>query len=316
MNDRFPWKNRIRKILPETDVFEDEPMERHTTFRAGGRADVFAFVRDTDSLRRACLHLEEADVPYLVIGRGSNILVSDAGYHGAILCLAGDLFQTQQRIRLADGTDVIRAGAAVTLSELAHFAAEQGIEGYVPLSGIPGTIGGALTMNAGAYGAEIKDVFLSVRALDSGADGLPEITLQKTEMAFGYRTSVAKERRLLFLDADFSTEQRLDRDELKKQMRELAAIRKEKQPLEYPSAGSTFKRPEGAFAAKLIEEAGLKGLTVGGAQVSGKHAGFLVNRGGATATDVIALMREVRHRVEETSGIRLEPEVILLGEEL
>lgn len=315
MSGQSLWKNRIREILPEADVFPDEPMDRHTTFRAGGKAELFAYVRTPGSLREVCIQLEQDGIPYRVLGRGSNVLVADAGYRGALLCLTGDAFQKTGFIQTPDGESVIRAGAACTLSEIAHFAAEQGIDGFVPLSGIPGTVGGALTMNAGAYGGEIKDVVLRVYALDADAEGLPEVTFRTDDMAFGYRTSLAKSRHLLFLSADFSAERQANSDTLIARMRELAETRKAKQPLEYPSAGSTFKRPEGAFAAKLIEDAGLKGLSVGGARVSEKHAGFLVNTGGATASDIIALMRMVRHRVEETSGIRLEAEVIILGEE-
>lgn len=316
MSGSILWKQEIGRILPPEDIFADEPMDRHTTFRAGGRAALFAYVRSVKALRKCCGLLAGEGVPYLIIGKGSNLLVSDAGYPGALLCLTGAAFRSCAMVRDADDRQVLRTGAAVPLSELAHIAAEHGIAGFVPLSGIPGTVGGALTMNAGAYGGEMKDVVLRVEALDAEAEGLPAITLPAEDMAFGYRTSLAKKRRLLFLSADFLTDQHEDPETLIGQMRLLAETRKEKQPLEYPSAGSTFKRPEGAFAAKLIEDAGLKGTSVGGAQVSEKHAGFLVNKGGATASDIIALMRKVRNRVEETSGIRLEAEVILLGEEL
>lgn len=316
MSDVSLWKKILQSILPETDIFEHEPMERHTTFRAGGKADLFAYVRTKDALRQVCLFLKQNGLPCLVVGKGSNVLVADSGYHGVLLCLTGDAFQKTELQNEPDGSSLLCAGAAVTLAELAHAACDHGIAGYVPLSGIPGTIGGALTMNAGAYGGEMKDVVVTVRALDLAEADVPEITLKAEDMRFGYRTSIAKQQPLLFLSAGFSTDRKEDPDVLKEQMRTLSETRRTKQPLEYPSAGSTFKRPAGAFAAKLIEDAGLKGLTVGGAQVSEKHAGFIINKGSATASDIIALMREVRRRVEEASGIRLEPEVILLGEDL
>ena len=307
--------NALPSLVPEEDLFFDEPTDRHTTFRAGGRADLFVCVRTPDILRNLCLLFKEQDMPFLVIGRGSNLLVSDKGYHGALLSLTGDAFREIRPEQKRDGSSVLVAGAAATLAELSHRAADFGLAGYVPLSGIPGTIGGALTMNAGAYGGEMKDVVRRVKALDLDHPDLPELLLENKEMGFGYRTSIAKNRRLLFLSAELSADHKEDTKNLKEQMLALAETRKEKQPLDYPSAGSTFKRPAGAFAAKLIEEAGCKGMQVGGAQVSEKHAGFIVNKGSATATDILTLMRNVRRKVEAFSGIRLEPEVRLWGGE-
>ncbi|MBR0092305.1 MAG: UDP-N-acetylmuramate dehydrogenase [Lachnospiraceae bacterium] len=315
---------RLKELLPAADIRVAEPMEAHTTFRAGGKADLFVTVSGVADLCACIRLLKEAGVPFFFAGRGSNLLVSDKGWHGAIIRPGGGCFQ---ELRI-DGTRVT-AGAAVTLFQAAQAANEASLSGMEALSGIPGSIGGALAMNAGAYGTEMKDVVTGVTALDlqllsgvpqSGAEDDASATdavirLTGEEMRFGYRTSVAKTRPLVFLEAELSLTPG-DREEIRGRMQELQKQRSTKQPLEYPSAGSTFKRPEGHFAGKLIEEAGLRGFTVGGAQVSEKHCGFIVNKGGATATDILTLMRHVRARVLETSGVPLEPEVMILGEEL
>lgn len=314
---------QLREAFPGTDIRVAEPMDAHTTFRAGGRADLFISVENVTDLAACIALLMREEMSFFVAGRGSNLLVSDKGYHGAVLRPGGGQFQKLQ----TDGAK-ITAGAAVTLFQAAQAALESGLSGMEALSGIPGTIGGALAMNAGAYGTEMKDVARDVRALDlqllsealrRGAEDAAAtecvIHLTAEEMQFGYRTSLAKTRPLVFLEAELSLTPG-DQEEIRGRMQELQTQRSTKQPLEYPSAGSTFKRPEGHFAGKLIEDAGLRGYTVGGAQVSEKHCGFVINKGGASATDILTLMRSVRERVHETFGVTLEPEVMILGEEL
>ncbi|MBQ7796482.1 MAG: UDP-N-acetylmuramate dehydrogenase, partial [Lachnospiraceae bacterium] len=246
---------------------------------------------------------KKADTPWYVVGNGSNLLVSDKGFPGVIINTAKfDKLET-------DGVTVI-AGAGVLLSKVASVAYKAGLKGLEFAAGIPGSVGGACVMNAGAYGSEMKHVLKTVTVLKEDGE---VATLPAEELELGYRTSVIPKRGYLVLEAEFSLEEG-NQEEIKSVMNDLASRRKEKQPLEYPSAGSTFKRPEGHFAGKLIEDAGLKGFTVGGAQVSEKHAGFVINKGGATASDIYTLCKEVEQKVQEAFGISLEMEVELLGE--
>lgn len=304
----------VRTRLPGTEVREAEPMAQHTSFRAGGAADLFVPVRSSQTLYGLIRFFGEQGIPYVILGRGSNVLVSDLGYHGAVLTLQADVF-CDLEVR---GEEMI-CGAAVSLHQAAEAACEAGLSGMEALAGIPGSIGGALAMNAGAYGTEMKDVVHMVKALDAERESTEEadplVDITNAGMHFGYRTSVAKERPLVFLKTILRL-QKGNPEEIRNKMRDFREQRREKQPLEYPSAGSTFKRPEGHFAGKLIEEAGLRGYSVGGAQVSEKHCGFVINKGGASATDILTLMRNVRERVHETFGVTLEPEVMILGEEL
>ena len=284
-----------------------EPMDRHSSFRAGGCADVFVKLSSTEILGRLIKYLKNKNRPFTVIGNGSNILVSDKGYRGVIVSFE------DAKLQLEDGKEKIRAGAGISLNRLSLFAFENSLEGLEFASGIPGKVGGALYMNAGAYGGEMKDVVESVKAVDFEDDDVKEIELSVSECEFGYRTSVARRRRLIFTEAVFSLK-RGDSVNIKSRMDELAERRKEKQPLDYPNAGSTFKRPEGYFAGKLIMDAGLKGYSIGGAQVSEKHCGFVINKNGATASDIYKLTEEIIKRVKDNSGVTLEREVILLGD--
>ncbi|MBR5968897.1 MAG: UDP-N-acetylmuramate dehydrogenase [Lachnospiraceae bacterium] len=302
----------LRKLIPAADIRVAEPMEGHSTFRAGGAADLFIDLESVADLRTCVTLLSREEMPFFLLGRGSNLLVSDKGYPGAVLHLCGAAFK-----ELVIEETKLTAGASVTLHQAAQAAYEAGLSGMEALSGIPGTVGGALTMNAGAYGTEMKDVVQRVTALDlrqlsETEEGI--VRLSAEEMCFAYRGSVAKTRPLVFLEAELALTPGQQED-IRARMQELQAKRTEKQPLEFPSAGSTFKRPEGHFAGKLIEDAGLRGYRAGGAQVSEKHCGFIINTGGATATDILTLMRQVRDRVRETSGVTLEPEVMILGEE-
>ena len=299
--------NKLINILGDENVFENEPMSMHTTFRIGGPARYFAIVNSEEDLIKTIKLVREENQEYFVLGNGSNILVSDKGFDGVVLQLSGE-FDT---IHLS-GNNII-AGSGLLLSQVAKTALDNSLAGLEFASGIPGTIGGAIVMNAGAYGSEMKDVVKAVRILWLEPDEPTIETLTLDDLKLSYRYSILKERKGIVLDVKLTLKPG-SKEEIKSIMDDLAAKRREKQPLEYPSAGSTFKRPEGYFAAKLIEDAGLKGYKVGTAMVSDKHAGFVVNTGGAKATEVKQVMDHVVHTVNQSTGITLEPEVILLGE--
>ncbi len=311
--------DRLKEACP--DVRRDEPMKDHTTFRVGGPADYFAMPENELEIRKAVALCREEGVPYFILGNGSNLLVSDKGYRGMILCLkkafGGVSVEEPQEVkrnleRLLPDTDKTRrifAGAGVPLARIAQAALEAGLTGFEFASGIPGTLGGALVMNAGAYGGEMSQVVEAVRVLTE--EGVK--TVSSSEMEFGYRKSCILPKGYLAAGATIRLTQG-NKEEIKAKMEELSARRREKQPLEYPSAGSTFKRPEGCFAGKLIMDAGLRGFQVGGACVSEKHCGFVVNKDGATAADILELCRQVRERVKEKFGVILEMEVRLLGD--
>ena len=285
------------------EVRINEPMMKHTSFRAGGAARWFAVPETAEELKAVLAACRKADTPWYVIGNGSNLLVSDKGFPGVII--STDKFDRLE----VNGTE-ITVGAGVMLSKLANTAYKAGLTGLEFAAGIPGTVGGACVMNAGAYGSEMINVLKSVTVLTPG--GTVE-TLPAESLELGYRTSVIPKKGYLVLEAVMSlTEGNME--ESKALMDDLAFRRKDKQPLEFPSAGSTFKRPAGHFAGKLIEDCGLKGFTVGGAQVSEKHAGFVINKGGATASDIYNLCKEVEKRVKAEFGVSLEMEVKLLGE--
>ena len=296
MNQSF--YDKLTSVIAKERVYVDEPMSRHTTFRVGGPADFFV----TPKAIRIC---KEAGMPYYIIGNGSNLLVSDAGYRGVIVQICKEMNEVK-----VEG-DLVKAQAGALLSGIAAKALGAELSGFEFASGIPGTIGGACVMNAGAYGGEMKDVLESVTVL-TGEGKI--IELGRNELELGYRTSVIAKKGYIVLGAVLKLE-RGDGEKIKTYMDELKEKRVTKQPLEYPSAGSTFKRPEGYFAGKLIEDAGLRGFQVGGAQVSEKHCGFVINRDHATAADIMELMRQVQIRVKENSGVDLEPEVKRLGDE-
>lgn len=302
MTDRI--SRRFCEIVGENKVLEQEPMARHTTFRIGGPADYFVELGSIEQIRAAIQVCREENLPWFVLGRGSNLLVSDKGYRGVILSIYKDF----QKTEIQGETVTVQAG--VLLTTLSGKVLDASLTGLEFASGIPGTIGGAVVMNAGAYGGEMKDIVRKVTVLDQ--DGEVR-TLTCGEMQFGYRTSLAKEKGYIVLGAELTLKQG-EKEKIREEMQALKAKRIEKQPLEFPSAGSTFKRPEGYFAGKLIMDAGLRGAAVGGAQVSEKHCGFVVNTGNATAADVRELMRQVQGKVQEQFGVHLEPEVRFLGE--
>lgn len=293
----------LGRIIPKENIILNEPMSRHTTFRVGGEAACLIKVPDSERLSRLILFLDQTGHEYFLLGNGSNLLVSDSGYDGIVLKLEGQFEEVH-----TDGTKII-AGAAASLSQVARLAMEEGLTGMEFASGIPGTLGGAIVMNAGAYDGEMKQIVKEVNVMDQAGNIL---TLDNETMEFGYRNSVIRNRPFIVLSAVLALEEGY-RMEIEQKMREFADKRREKQPLEYASAGSTFKRPEGYFAGKLIMEAGLRGFSIGGAKVSDKHCGFIVNTGNATAQDIYEVIEEVQERVKEQFGILLEPEVIRLG---
>ena len=295
---------KLCDLLGEESVFADEPMSRHTTFRIGGPADYFTVPGDTDDVKKVIDLCKKEEVPYYILGNGSNLLVGDKGYRGVII----QIYKNMREIH-TDGNRIF-AQAGALLSKVAAEALSHSLKGFEFASGIPGTLGGAVMMNAGAYGGEMKQVLESARVLTPEGEIK---TLKEEELDLGYRTSVIAKKNYIVLEAVIRLETG-DAESIRSYMEELKEKRVTKQPLEYPSAGSTFKRPEGYFAGKLIEDAGLRGFQVGNAQVSQKHCGFVINRGGATAAEVISLMGQVADKVEAASGVRLEPEVKRIGE--
>lgn len=294
----------LSEILDVDCVKENEPMSGHTTFRVGGPADLFVTPRTKEEVQKTILYLKDNQIPYYILGNGSNLLVSDAGYRGVVV----QIFKQMNQIEVKG--NLIYAQAGVLLSALANKALEYSLTGLEFVSGIPGTLGGACVMNAGAYGGEMKDVLQEVVVLDR--DG-SIFTLGADELEMGYRTSAISKKDYIVLEAVLKLKKG-DKDAIKCRMDELKEQRVTKQPLEYPSAGSTFKRPEGYFAGKLIQDSNLRGFTVGGAQVSEKHCGFVINKDQASAKDVWDLMTQVSDIVYEKFGVRLEPEVKMLGD--
>ena len=295
--------DELSRIAGAENITTDEPMDRHTSFKIGGPADYFAAPRTQEQITGLLSFCEREGLPYFLMGNGSNLLVGDEGFRGLIIQLWRNFSQ------ITMNGNVITAQAGAMLSAVAKRAALEGLTGMEFASGIPGTIGGAAVMNAGAYGGEMRQIVRSVTMITAD-HSLTE--KNNEEMEFGYRTSYAQKNNCIILGARIELESG-DMDQIMEKIEDLRMQRVLKQPLDLPSAGSTFKRPAGYFAGKLIMDAGLRGFTVGGAQVSEKHCGFVVNRGGATAADVCALMREVRRRVKEMSGVELEPEVRMIG---
>ncbi|MCM1134267.1 MAG: UDP-N-acetylmuramate dehydrogenase [Clostridium sp.] len=294
----------IKTYVPEEDILIDEPMRRHTTFRVGGEADCLVRISRPGQLAALIPYFKKEGIDCFVVGNGSNLLVGDKGYRGVILQVGNKMCAAK-----AEGSR-ITAEAGMLLSAAARYALAQGLTGLEFASGIPGTLGGGVMMNSGAYGGEMKQVVEKAVVLDEKGE---IFTLAGGDMEFGYRSSIIKKKHLIVLEATLALAMG-DKKEIQAKMEELAQKRKEKQPLEFASAGSTFKRPEGYFAGKLIMEAGLRGYGVGGARVSEKHCGFVINDGSASAADVAAVIREVQNRVKEKAGVLLEPEVIFLGD--
>ena len=300
--------SEIRKmfcdLLGEDRVFTEEAMSQHTTFKIGGPADYFLMPDKGEDVGRVIKICKEKEIPYFILGNGSNLLVGDGGYRGAVI----QIYRNMSSVTV-EGNE-IRAQAGALLSAVAAAAKNASLTGVEFAGGIPGTIGGAVVMNAGAYGGEMKDVLTEVTVMNAEGD---IFTLPTEELELGYRTSIIKTAGYIVLEAKIRLKEG-DPEVIRETMKDLTIRRTTKQPLEYPSAGSTFKRPEGYFAGKLIMDSGLAGYQVGGAQVSEKHCGFVINAGDATARDVRTLMDNVRDIVYKKYGVTLEPEVKFLGE--
>lgn len=303
-NMRQEFETRLFHTIDKEKIYVNEKMEKHTTFRIGGPADYFVMPSDVTDVKAVIELCEQEKVPYYVVGNGSNLLVGDKGFRGVIIQIAGNMNQLQ-----ADG-EVITAQAGCSLAQIAGKALDEELAGFEFAAGIPGTLGGAVRMNAGAYGGEIKDVLESAVVLTKEGKVME---LSANEMEFGYRTSIIERTGWTILGGKIRLHKG-KREEIKAVMDDLREKRVSKQPLEYPSAGSTFKRPKGYFAGKLIQDAGLRGFRVGGACVSEKHSGFVINIDHATADDVVSLMEQVDEKVRAQFGVGLEPEVRRIGE--
>lgn len=292
----------IAGFVPRENIRRREPMNRHTTFRIGGEADCFVEIESMEQLQKLQRYLRIVELPCLVMGNGSNLLVSDRGYAGVVLQIGPRM----QQIRLEGDRMIVQAGAL--MSQVAKAAYEQELTGFEFACGIPGTIGGGVVMNAGAYGGELSQVVSQVKVIDREGNVLE---LDNETMEFGYRTSAIKSHPFTVVEVTLQLAPG-EREAIRSRMNELAAKRREKQPLEYPSAGSTFKRPEGYYAGELIMKSGLRGYQIGGARVSDKHCGFIINTGNATYEDVRDLIAYVQERVKACFGVDLEPEVIFV----
>ena len=304
MDWRENFSDGLRKILQPDQFIFDAPMSEHTTFKIGGTADVLIFPSTIEEVVEVLKFIDEINIPMTILGNGSNVLVRDKGIRGAVIKFNGKFAQIR-----CDGTKLI-AGAGAKLKDVSNFAAENSLTGLEFAVGIPGSIGGAVYMNAGAYGGEMKNIISKVRAV-SRSGHLAEFNADTLDL--GYRRSIFQLNGYAICEIELQlTEGKVE--DIRHDMDDFTVRRESKQPLEYPSAGSTFKRPEGYFAGTLIDKTGLKGLRVGDAMVSTKHAGFVVNAGHATAADVINLIDEVKRRVFEAHGVMLSPEVRIIGE--
>ena len=291
----------LKKFVPEENVHLQESLASHTTFRVGGNADCLVELETEEQLIKVCRYLRMIEVPFFTLGNGSNTLVRDEGYRGIVLQIGKKMSDIR-----TEGV-CIKAQAGALLSSIAHTAWEHGLTGMEFASGIPGTVGGGVVMNAGAYGGEMSQIVTEVTVLNKNGEIM---VLNNDSMEFGYRHSAIRNQPFIVTEVTFKLEQG-DQAQIKAKMDELAVKRKEKQPLEFPSAGSTFKRPEGYFAGELIMKAGMRGFQIGGAKVSDKHCGFVINTGNATAADILDVIREVQERVKERFGVELEPEIIV-----
>ncbi len=296
--------NKMMDIMDANRIYKDEPMKNHTTFRVGGNADYFVIPKTAEEVRDTIALCRELKMPYYILGNGSNLLVGDKGYRGVII----QIYKEMNDIQIEDNRIIVQAGAL--LSKIGNVALEAELTGFEFAAGIPGTIGGAVVMNAGAYGGEMRDVLETVTVLTPEGEVL---VLTNDELELGYRTSIVARKDYIVLEATILLAKG-DKEVIKAKMDDFRVQRTTKQPLEYPSAGSTFKRPEGYFAGKLIQDAGLRGFQVGGAQVSEKHCGFVINKDKATAADISELMRQVSEIVKEKFGVELEAEVKRIGE--
>lgn len=307
-------KLELQSILGNENVKIQEPMKKHTTFRIGGEADYYVTPENSDHLLMLIKFCKERNIPYYIIGNGSNLLVGDHGYRGIIIEISKKIshvtIEKDHNNKVGKNSYLVTAESGIMLTKLAMITAEHGLTGFECESGIPGTLGGAVTMNAGAYGGEIKDFIVSAKVIDqSGQIKL----LDKEALKLGYRTSIIQKKSYIILEASFLLVAG-EKQVIQQKMSKLNQQRREKQPLEYASAGSTFKRPEGYYAGKLIMDAGLRGFRIGDVMISEKHCGFVVNVGNGTAKEVCTLIKEVDQKVYEQFKVHLEPEIKMIGE--
>ena len=301
------FNNELCNIMKEGQLKEAEPMKNHTTFRIGGPARFYAIPKTEEELSEIIKLCNQYEVPFFILGNGSNLLVSDEGFDGVVIEVKDQFAYC--KVNESSDKSIVKAGAGILLSKLAKEVYNYSLAGFEFASGIPGTLGGAVAMNAGAYGGEIKDHIVSAKVMTR--DGQVK-ELRKDELELGYRRSIITKTADIVLEATFEFEKG-NQDEIAALMKDFNGRRREKQPLEFPSAGSTFKRPEGYFAGKLIMDAGLRGFRVGDIMVSEKHCGFVVNAGNGTAAQVKELIEQVTKKVEDQFGVRLEPEVRFVG---
>ena len=293
----------IQKIVSKDKIFTNEPMSKHTSFKIGGPAEIFVKINNVEELKLIIKISKQAEVPITVVGNGSNLLVSDDGIRGIVLKIEFDKIEIEESGKL-------KVGSGVKLAFLAQKCLKEKLEGFEFASGIPGTIGGAIRMNAGAHGSEMKDIVKKITCMTR--DGKIQV-ISNEEAKFEYRNSIFSQNDYIILEAEIQL-RKGNPEEIRSKMDEYATYRKEKQPIEYPSAGSTFKRGNDFITAKLIDECGLKGYQIGGAQVSEKHAGFIINKENATAEDVKQLMKYVEEQVYNKFGKKIEPEIEIIGE--
>ena len=294
----------IYSFIPKDNVLLDEPMSKHTTFRVGGEARYFIQIETGQQIAKLVKYLKQVDRNFLIVGNGSNLLICDNGYDGVVLQL-GETFSD-----VTVSGNEITASAGASLAKIAKVAMDHGLTGLEFASGIPGTIGGAAVMNAGAYDGEMKNVITKVVVTDYEGNILE---LDNATMEYGYRSSIIRNKPFVVLEVTMKLQSGAV-SEIQEKMENFTVLRKEKQPLEFPSAGSTFKRPQGNFAGKLIMDAGLRGFQIGGARVSEKHCGFVINTGNATASDIYEIICEIKLNVKEKFGVELEPEVVFIGD--
>lgn len=292
----------IQKIVSKDKIFTNEPMSKHTSFKIGGPAEIFVKINNVEELKLIIKISKQAEVPITVVGNGSNLLVSDDGIRGIVLKIEFD------KIEIEEESGKLKVGSGVKLAFLAQKCLKEKLEGFEFASGIPGTIGGAIRMNAGAHGSEMKDIVKKITCMTR--DGKIQV-ISNEEAKFEYRNSIFSQNDYIILEAEIQL-RKGNPEEIRSKMDEYATYRKEKQPIEYPSAGSTFKRGNDFITAKLIDECGLKGYQIGGAQVSEKHAGFIINKGNATAEDVKQLMKYVEEQVYNKFGKKIEPEIEII----
>lgn len=304
MNQYFKYKDLFKNIYNEDDIKIDELMSKHIYFKVGGPADIFLTPSTVDQLKKTLKICKENNIPYYIIGNGSNLLVKDGGIRGVVIELC------KLNAISVDG-HIVKAQTGVLLKDVSKIAVDNSLTGFEFACGIPGTVGGAVFMNAGAYNGEINDVIKCAEVLD---DECNVRVLTKDELELGYRTSKVMKENLVVLSAEFELTDG-EADKIQERVDDLTAKREAKQPLEYPSAGSTFKRPEGHFTGKLIQDAGLKGCTIGGAMVSTKHCGFVINKGGATAKDILDLIAHIQKEIKSKFDVELHTEVRILGED-